>query len=173
MAVSNPMGRSAPTGQYWSRCSEELLGTNRTGTEVLILMSAAYGVHAIETQSRTLDLVVNGKRRSYTPDVLVTWQKSFNYPHARASGWFEVKTREDLRRGVKEYGPLFKQHAQSWQRRALASSGDERTFTAAKLAMPRNDKRHRKVPDDALYVAARSAFMKSSGPLKLKRLPML
>ncbi len=168
-----PMGRSAPIGKYWSRHSQKLLGYE-SGQErkFLILMSAAYGVHALETQSRTLDLVVEGKSRTYTPDVLVTWRRGYAYPHGFRQVWFEVKTLEDLRKRRKEYGPLFRA-----ARSVLAAEGvgfrvvTERTFTAVKVAnAEKMIERHSKQPDEALFIATHEAFWQNGWSLTLGRI---
>jgi hypothetical protein len=164
------MGRLAPTGKYWSRHAKEMLGYE-SGQErrFLILMSAAYGVHALETQSRTLDLVVNGKPRTYTPDVLVTWRKGYEYPYGVRQVWFEVKTREDLRRNIKEYAPLFRE-----ARAALAAEGvgfrvvTQRTFTSVKVANAEAMiERHLKQPDEALFIATHEAFWRNGWSMSL------
>lgn len=65
--------------------------------DFLTLLQIDNGIRDVVTQPTTLALTVDGKARSYTPDVLVSWYSAMPRPFAQLQVMFEVKPLSVLR----------------------------------------------------------------------------
>ncbi|WP_164467258.1 TnsA endonuclease N-terminal domain-containing protein [Caulobacter flavus] len=86
--------------------------------DFLILLEIEPGLETIATQPVTLDLVIEGRRRRYTPDVMATWWEDALLPYGRAQVVFEVKPYSILKRDYADLAPKY--HA---ARQHLAAQG--------------------------------------------------
>lgn len=73
--------------------------------DFLILLEIDAGLEMVETQPVTLDLVVEGRRRRYTPDILATWWEDAHFPYGKRRVVFEVKPYSVLTRDYAELAP--------------------------------------------------------------------
>ena len=93
-----PPGHRSITGLLPSRFpSGHLPFESKLEHDFLTLLQLDHCVHDVVTQPVTLDLIVGGQRRSYTPDALVTWHDAMERPFPQRQVMFEVKPLTILR----------------------------------------------------------------------------
>lgn len=93
-----PPGHRSITGLLPSRFpSGHLPFESKLEHDFLTLLQLDHCVHDVVTQPVTLDLIVGGHRRSYTPDALVTWHEAMERPFPQRQVMFEVKPLTILR----------------------------------------------------------------------------
>jgi hypothetical protein len=76
--------------------------------DFLILLEIDPGIETVVTQPITIDLVVDGRRRRYTPDVLAVWWDDVALPHGRSRVVFEVKPYAILKRDYADLAPKYR-----------------------------------------------------------------
>lgn len=131
-----PPGHRSITGVLPSRYpSGHLPFESKLEMDFLTLLQIDIGIHDVVTQPRTLELLVEGQARNYTPDVLVTWHGARPYPFAQRQVMFEVKPLSVLREKHASLGPKYRA-----AKRYLARQGigfrvvTERTIRTPRLA---------------------------------------
>lgn len=104
-----PPGHRSITGALPSLHSPKPLQyESKLERDFLMLMEIEWWLISINTQPTTVELEVEGQRRTYTPDVLVKWHPNCSYPFQSAQVFFEVKPLEVLRRDFSKLAPKYK-----------------------------------------------------------------
>lgn len=76
--------------------------------DFLIMLEIDTGIEALATQPVTLELVVDGRRRRYTPDILATWWEDARQPFGKRQVVFEVKPYQILKRDYADLAPKYR-----------------------------------------------------------------
>lgn len=131
-----PPGHRSITGALPSRFpSGHLPFESKLEMDFLTLLQIDNGIHDVVTQPMTLELLVEGQARTYTPDVLVSWHGARAHPFAQRQVIFEVKPLSVLREKRASLGPKYRA-----AKRQLARQGigfrvvTERTIRTPRLA---------------------------------------
>ncbi|WP_293811289.1 TnsA endonuclease N-terminal domain-containing protein [uncultured Bosea sp.] len=73
--------------------------------DFLILLEIDIGIGAVVTQPLTLKLDVDGRERSYTPDILAVWWDESHFTYGTKKVVFEVKPYDILKRDFSKLAP--------------------------------------------------------------------
>jgi hypothetical protein len=115
-----PPGHRSITGSLPTRYpARQLNYESKLERDFLLVMEIEHGVHDVATQPMTVELEVAGKRRIYTPDVLVTWDAEARLPHGVRQVVFEVKPLDVLRRDFTKLGPKYREAKRHFRRQGI------------------------------------------------------
>lgn len=165
-----PLGRFALTGLFPSRrAAKPLQFESGLERNFLAILESETGIRTIATQQPTLEVTVDGVRRRYTPDVLVTWRDERRFPFGAQTVAFEVKPYSELKRKHSIIAPKLRVAKQELQARGIGF----RVITDRSIRGPRLqnafeiNRRHAYQPREQWYNAASEHFAWSEEPFAL------
>lgn len=164
-----PPGHRSITGTMPSRFpSGHLPFESKLEHDFLTLMQIDDCIHDVVTQPTTLELTVEGKPRTYTPDVLVSWHGAMPRPFAQRQVMFEVKPLAVLREKRASLWPKYRA-----AKRHLARQGigfrvvTERTIRTPRLGNAELIAPVMLQPQDQEMQARITALVRHKGPKRL------
>lgn len=98
--------------------AQQLHYESKLERDFLILLEIDKKLEAVVTQPMTLNLSVEGRLRTYTPDILATWWDDTGWPYGTKQVVFEVKPYDVLKRDFAKLAPKYRA-----ARNLLASQG--------------------------------------------------
>lgn len=164
-----PPGHSSITGILPSRFpTGHLPFESKLEMDFLTLLQIDNCIHDVATQPVTLELIVQGQARTYTPDVLVSWHSLMPRPHPQRQVIFEVKPLLVLREKHASLAPKYRA-----AKLHLASQGigfrvvTERTIRTVRLTNAELIAPVMLLPQDREMMDRVRALVRRKGPQKL------
>ena len=164
-----PPGRRSITGVLPSRYpSGQLHYESKLERDFLLLMEIERGVRDVITQPMTVNLIVDGKPRIYTPDVMVTWHTGADWPYGKRRVIFEVKPLEVLKEKRASLGAKYREARRYFARREIIYRvvTERSIYTARQANAAMIAPQMRRRPDEELR-SHLSAFVRRQGPKRL------
>ena len=164
-----PPGYRSVTGVLPSRYpSGQLHYESKLERDFLLLMEIERGVRDVTTQPMTVNLVVDGKQRIYTPDVMVTWHTRADWPFGKRRVIFEVKPLAVLQEKRATLGAKYREARRYFARREIIYRvvTERSIYTARQANAAKIAPQMRRRPDEELR-SHLSALVRRRGPQRL------
>lgn len=104
-----PPSHRSITGSLPTRFpTKQLHYESKLERDLLIMLEIDTGIETLVTQPVTIDLVIEGRRRRYTPDILAVWWDDARLPFGKSKVVFEVKPYAILKRDYADLAPKYR-----------------------------------------------------------------
>lgn len=161
-----PPGHRSITGVLPSRFpSGHLPFESKLEMDFLKLLQIDDAIYDVVTQPTTVDLDVDGQRRSYTPDVLVSWHSAKQWPYRQREVMFEVKPLSVLRDQRISLWPKYRAAKRHFARQGIGFRVvTERTIRTPRLVNAELIAPAMRLPQDRPMMNRVRALVRGRGP---------